>query len=165
MAAFEDFIGSIFSEPNNIIYQMFLPFLLITALFFGALEVLHVFKKRTSMILAILFSLFAFPTYSFFAYWLNILGSFAALAMFLGLFVFYSAVYAFRKNKTLWFQTMSDVDKLKKIEERIQREYKKFQQAHERGQEGKARAIDEYIRSLEREREYLKRKLTTQPHL
>jgi len=165
MASPLDFIGTFSTDPSNVLYQLFLPFLLITALFFGALEVIHAFRKKTSMVLAVLFSLFAFPIYPFFATWLSLLGSFAALAMFLGLFVFYTAVYAFRKNKTLWFQTMSDVDKLKKIEERIQREYKKFAQAHERGNEGKSRAIDEYIRSLERERDYLKRKISSGEHL
>jgi hypothetical protein len=165
MASPLDFIGAFSTDPNNVLYQLFLPFLLISALFFGALEVIHAFKKRTSMVLAILFSLFAFPIYPFFATWLSLLGSFAALAMFLGLFVFYTAVYAFRKNKTLWFQTMSDVDKLKKIEERIQRENKKFAQAHERGNVGKSRAIDEYIRSLERERDYLRRKISSGEHL
>jgi predicted PurR-regulated permease PerM len=157
--ALEDVIAQLFSDPqNNIIFMYFLPFLFLTVLFFGGLELIRAFRKRTNTLLAMLFALMAFPTYTWFSLILIPLGSYAAIILFITFFGVFTVRYAFSRGRDIWFETMTDANKLRKLEERLQKEYKRLNKAYDRGQDGKAIAINQNIKVMESQIEALRRK-------
>ena len=157
--AFEDLISQMVSEPqNSVLFQYFIPFLLIMILFFGLLEVVRIFRKRTNTLVAMLFALIAYPAYPWFSAILIPLGGYAAIVIFIIFFGVFTARYALSRGRDIWYETMTDANKLRKLEERLQKEYKRLNQAHERGQDGKAIAINQTIKLMESQIEMLRRK-------
>ncbi|MBS3055711.1 MAG: hypothetical protein J4452_04470 [Candidatus Aenigmarchaeota archaeon] len=157
--ALEDLISQMFSDPqNSILFAYFIPFLFIMVLFFGGLELIRAFRKRTNTILATLFALIAFPTYPWFSAILIPLGSYAAIVLFIVFFGVFAVRYAFSRGRDIWFETMTDTNKLRKLEERLQKEYKRLNQAYERGQDSKAISINQHIELMKSQIEALRRK-------
>jgi len=160
MALFDELIAQMFADPqNSILFIYFIPFLFIMVLFFGLLEVVRAFRKRTNILISMLFALVAFPVYPWFSSILIPLGSYSAIVIFILFFGVFVVRYAFSRGRDIWFETMTDSKRLRKLEERLQKEYKRLQQAHERGQEGKAIAINENINLMKSQIEMLRRKI------
>ena len=164
MAGFEDLITQLLSDQNSLIFQYLLPFLFIVAIFMLGLEAIRAFRNRINVLLSIVLALLAVPVYPWFASLLIPLGSYSAILVFAAFFFTFIVRFAWSKGREAWFDTMGDEGKMRWLEEKLNKEYKKFNRENERGNETKAFAIHENIKLLESQREYLRRKRSLGPH-
>jgi hypothetical protein len=150
-----DFLG-VDLTSGDLLYTVFLPFILIFTLLFGALEVLYVFNKKINLVLALVFTLFSTqtPAFAWFATVLPLYGATAAVGVFATLFVVLTGVFFYKRMRDTWFRFGPPEDRLRKINEKIEKLNEQFRRT---GNETKRRALDQTLKELEKERDYLKR--------
>jgi hypothetical protein len=145
---------------NELLYSLFLPFILIFALLFGALEVVHVFNKRINLVLALVFTLFATqtPVFSWFATILPLYGAVAVLGVFAVLFVFGIIKWGYSRGREIYWEVGGTESRIKHLSERMEKLWKEYEKARDQGKEEKMRVLWKEIEEIERELRFLRHK-------
>lgn len=145
---------------TELFYTLFLPFILILAILFGALELLHVFNKKINLVLALVFTLLTTqtPVFVWFATILPLYGAVAAVGVFIVLFFVLTLRWGFSRGKDIYQEMGGTESRIKQLTERMGKLWKEYEKAREQGKEGKARALWEEIKKIKDELEFLRHK-------
>lgn len=119
MPQLSDFIQQIPQE--QLIFQVILPFIVVFAILWGALESLGTFSRRINLVLALSFTTgFAITDYFlWFSRYLINLGSFLVLAAFLALFGFGILRWMFGRGRDVYYETGPDWKRIERINKEI----------------------------------------------
>lgn len=147
-----DFIQQI--PQQQLIFQLIIPFLIVFAILWGALEALGTFSRRINLILALSFSITSAVTDMFlwFSQYVVNLGTFLALGAFLALFGFGVLRWMLGRGRDIYYESAEPAKRLEKINRKIEKLYEKRRDASPDRQ----RAIDATIERLEREKKQLR---------
>lgn len=104
-------------STENLIYVVFLPFLLTLALLFAALEAVHIFQRKINIILSLIFTFLAMQTeqYWWFANLLPTYGSFVAIGSFVVVFFIGVVLWARGRIKNIYEETGGPEIKLERL--------------------------------------------------
>jgi len=151
MPLLEDLLST---NALEIIYTVFLPFIFIFALLFGALVLVHLFSKKINLILALIltFSTMATPVFGWFATILPVYGATAVFGVFIALFVVGTLVFGWKKGKDIYIESGG---KQSKIEHLRKKRGELWQKMQREGNEGRKRQLYEQIKNLDKEIEFI----------
>lgn len=146
------------------IYELFptivLPFLLIFIIFFAVLSLIRVFNKKTNVVLALVFTLFAGygGLFNWITTWVAQSMAYVAISILVIVFVLGSLMWGFGKTKKIYYETVSSEEKLRKLLERKEKLMDEIIKAREKGDEKKEKARIEELKKIELEIELASRK-------
>lgn len=143
---------------QEIIYSLLLPFFLMFALLFGALEMVRLFNRRINIILSLVLTILATqsPLFPFFSQVISVYGIVAVISVFMAVFLIGSLRWGIATMERISGET-GKLKKLYKLREKLWKEYEK---ALDRGDDATAKKILADVKSIDAEIEYLKGKLT-----
>lgn len=106
--------------PYELGRNVFLPFLLVFAIFYGILSMLGIFNKKTNAIISIIMSILLATTPAFTALSLYItqLGATTAVVIFGAVFILGTAVWAINRGRDIYEETGGHSRKLIKLEKK-----------------------------------------------
>jgi len=158
MPLFEELLATI---PQELLFSVFIPFILIFAILWGVLESLGLFSRRINTIIALALTLTA--GYGGVFFWLSAylmqLGAFLGVAVFVIVFIVGVALWATGRTKEIYYETAASTKKLERIDKRIAKLEKQIDEVRRRGDRDKERALWKTLESLERERRIAEREL------
>ena len=139
---------------QELIYTLFLPFILIFALLFGALQLVNLFGKKINLVLALVLTLFtmATPVFTWFSTMLPLYGATAAFGVFVAVFIIGTLLVGWRKGKNIYRRTMAKEKKIEELGKQIAELRRKMDAE---GDENKKRALWEQISQLKKEQEFI----------
>lgn len=145
--------------PEQLLYGLLLPFLLIFAITFGVLSSLRVFNKKINIVVSLILTLLvtSSPQFGLFATYIAQLGAQVVLVMFGLLFGFGVIVWAIGRGRDIYHDSMVPSRREGKILERMEKIDKKL--ARTRGEKRKAlleerRELEDELRIARAERKY-----------
>lgn len=150
-----DYLSSL--EAADMFYYVFVPFIMIFAILFGILSALGVFSRKTSMIISLCLTLIVASTESFvmFSTYVAQLGAYFAFAVFGIVFFLGITMWGWGHGKEIYGQSLDMQNKIKKIDERIQKEWKEYDRTRS---DYKKSAIYRRIEKLKKNKEALEAK-------
>jgi hypothetical protein len=156
-----NFIPNLPIEQYGIFYSLVLPFLIIFAVLFGALEFLHIFGRKVDLMLALVFTFLTLPTgaFTWFASILPTYGAIAAVGTFVALFIFGSLRFGFSRGKDIYKEHAPPADKLSDLYKKREKIFKKYEKAKEQGKDRTAMELAQDLEKIEREIRYWKEKM------
>jgi hypothetical protein len=122
--ALTDFLPNL---TSTFVFQNFIPFIVLFAIFLGLLEAINRFKAKTNLVISLGFALIAAFTNPWVLSYIATLGSYAALIIFGMLFLFGIIRWGLGRGKDIYYETASkgkQLDKLTKQAEKLLNEYK-----------------------------------------
>lgn len=142
--ALENFLTA---PVQELVYQLFLPFLILFVILWGVLSSLNVFGKKINLVLALGLCTIIVPTEAFaiFARYLTALSGYAAVGAFAVLFIFGITVWSIGKGRDIYHGALEPTRKERRINEKLEKSRKKL--ADERDQK-KKKALIEEIKNL-----------------
>jgi len=141
-------------STENLVYVVFLPFLLILVLLFAALEVLHLFQRKINLILSFIFTFLAMQTeqYWWFANLLPTYGSFVAIGSFVVVFFVGVVLWARGRIENIYLETGGA---RKKHDRLIKKQNELRRKMENEMDEVKKRKIYDEIERIEKDKKYL----------
>ncbi len=141
------------STADQLLFNFFLPLILIFTLLWGALTQLGVLNRKVNAVLALAISLLIANSELFviFSTYVAQLGAYSALAIFAVVFIVGMIFYGFGKGKEIYYESGMPHKKIKNINTEIAKLEKKMAEARDRGDTAKAEAYARTIEKLERE--------------
>ena len=102
--ALSDFLPSL---SNTFVFQYFIPFVVLFAIFWGLLEMLGRFKPKVNLVVSIGFSLLAAYTNPWVLTYIATLGAYMAVVLFGILFLFGIIRWGLGRGKDIYFESSS----------------------------------------------------------
>ncbi len=86
--------------PNELFFELFLPFALTLVIFFAVLQMVRLFNRRINLIISTIVTIMiaTTPLFAQMAVWISQFGSYTAMIAFIGLFVLGIGAWVFRKG-------------------------------------------------------------------
>lgn len=139
---------------EEMVFFVFLPFIMIFAIFWGILSGMRVFGQRVSLILALVMSLIIASTEAFvwFSTFIMGLGAITGVIAFAGVFFIGVIFWAFGRGREFYDEAVGYERNLEKIDRKLEELYKKFDDT-------KDPSIMRTIESLERKRRVAEREM------
>lgn len=139
---------------NIFIFQTFIPFIVLFAIFLGLLEAINRFKAKTNLVISLGFALIAAFTNPWVLSYIATLGSYAALIIFGMLFLFGIIRWGLGRGKDIYYETASKERRL----EKLMREQQKWQNKLEAaGSDSEKTEIVKRLKDIEMKMEVIKR--------
>ena len=149
--ALTDFLPEL---TSSFIFQNFIPFIILFAIFWGLLEAINRFKAKTNLVISLGFALIAAFTNPWVLSYIATLGSYAALIMFGFLFLFGIIRWGLGRGKDIYYETASKERRL----EKLMREQQKWQNKLEAaGSDSEKTEIVKKLKDIEMKMEVIKR--------
>lgn len=152
-------LENVFSySPQQLVYTVFLPFIMVFAIIFGVLQAIRLFNKKINVVLALAITFLAAygGLFDFFSTYFLYLGPYFGVAVFVAVFVVGALAWGIGRGKEFYYQSLSPEKKLEEINKKIEKEYERYRNESD---PAKKRAIDRKIVELEREREHIIREI------
>lgn len=114
--------------PQELIYQLFLPFILTYVIFFAVLQMISLFNKKINLILslAITVMIAASPIFAWITSLITQYGAYTALGAFIAVFVIGIGAWTFKRSRAYITGTPEEAHRLeneiKKLREKMERE-------------------------------------------
>ena len=146
----------LFTAPVETLFQnYFLPFILIFAIFWGVLEAIDKFSRKVNLVLALALTLTAVygGALTWFSTYIIPLSSYAAVIAFALVFIIGVGIWAISRGRDIYYTEMPG-KRAEKINKELAKLYKKYREAKDRGDEGKAKSYLQSMRDLEKELEF-----------
>jgi len=149
--ALTDFLPEL---TNSFIFQNFIPFIILFAIFWGLLEAIGRFKAKTNLVISLGFALIAGFTNPWILSYIATLGSYAALILFGMLFLFGVIRWGLGRGRDIYYDTASKEKRL----EKLIREHEKWQNKLEAaGTDSEKAEIIKRLKDIEIKMEVIKR--------
>jgi len=157
MPILEDLLAT---TPNELLYTMFLPFIIVFAIFFGVLSSLRFFSKKINLVLSLALTVTAAygGLFTWVATYLMPFGAYFGVAAFAIVFFVGIAIWGLGRGKDIYYESVGGEKKLEEINKKIEKLYEKYR--NESNPE-KKRALYNTIMELEREREHIRRDMAS----
>ena len=152
MALF-DFTSTLFT--NTFIFQNFIPFIILFAIFWGLLEAIHRLSSRVNLVISLGFALIAAFTNPWILVYIATLGSYTALVLFGLLFVFGVIRWGLGRGRDIYYDTASKGQRLERLYKEKEKWTRKFEEAPEGS--SKRQEIDKKIRDIDNQISVLQR--------
>jgi len=151
-----NFLPNLPIDQYGLLYSLILPFLLIFAVLFGALEILHIFSRKVDIVLALVFTFLTLPTgaFAWFASILPTYGAMAAVGTFAALFFVGVIRWGFSRGKDIYKEHAPPEDKIKDLRKKYDKIMKKYLEAKEQGKDRLAKELREDLEEIESEIKY-----------
>jgi len=104
---------------NTFIFQNFIPFIVLFAIFWGLLEAIDRFRSKTNLVISLGFALIAAFTNPWILSYIATLGSYAALIMFGLLFLFGVVRWGLGRGRDIYLETSSYSRQRQHLEKRL----------------------------------------------
>jgi len=144
---------------QELIFQIFLPFIFIFAILWGVLTTLKIFEKKINLVISLVITLFLASTETFVlltTYYSQISGAFVTF-VFIGLFVVGTIIWAVRRGEHVYYGTSNPSHGIDRLNKKIGQLNKKYNQKRHSGNEEEADQIHRTLMELEKERDKLLR--------
>ena len=138
----------------DFVFNFWLPFILSFTLIFAILEGMKIFERKINITIALIVTL-GFSASPFFQVFAKIIVSYSAIFVilaFFSLFVIGTSKYSLKRLKMIEIK-----DKLRLIEEELEKRRKEYEEAIKSGDEVKARILKNEIEKLEERKDILLR--------
>jgi hypothetical protein len=106
---FTSFISSTF------VFQYFVPFIILFAIFWGLIEMIGRFKTKINLVLSLGFAMIAVYTNPWILVYIATLGSYAAVVLFGVIFIFGIIRWSLGRGQDIYYDTASKSKKLDKL--------------------------------------------------
>lgn len=153
-------------DPNLLLNNVLLPFLLIFAIVWGALSMTKLFNPRINMVIALVLTIITSMTdaWGIIATQLALFSGVFTYVIFFGLFIVLVIMWAIGKGKSgydenIYGTTKKDFTNLKEIDKQIAKVHKKMLEAQYRGDKSKAGTYYETWNELTETKKKLIKKL------
>lgn len=144
--------------PEQLIYQLFLPFILTLVIFFAALQMIGLFSRKINLILSLAITIMV-ATSPIFAWITNLItqfGAYTALGAFIAVFVIGIGAWTFKRSREYITGIGEEHSELRRLyKERAKLEEKMERTLNER----ERRAIADRLEYIDRNIRYLETKL------
>ncbi len=170
MANIFELFGSIGTiEPNTLLVQFLLPFMLIFAIFWGTLSMLKIFgpptdktTKKINIIVSLIIAILVAVTdvWGLLITQISALTGAFAFGLFIVLFIVGGIIWAIGRGKAVFnsqelYQLSNSKSTLKKLDKHMEDRYKKLQEARNKGNYAAASEYEDEILKMRKEREKL----------
>lgn len=117
--------------PEQLLYQIFIPFIIIFAILWGVLTGLGIFGSKINLILSLALTIAITFTDAFviFSTYLFQLGGYVAIIAFVGVFMFSLIVWAFRRGVESYYEHGPAEKRLERLTKDIAKVAEKYQSA------------------------------------
>ncbi len=142
---------------NELLYTVFLPFIVVFAIFFGALSAVRIFNKKINLVLSFALTLAGAygGLFTWFAVYLLPLGAYMGVIAFAAVFFIGIIIWSVGRGKDIYYEAAPE-KALEKVNKDIEKLYDKY---YNESDPAKKRGIDRQIVELERRREHLSREM------
>jgi len=140
---------------------VFLPFIIIFAIFFGALSALRIFSRKINIVLSLALTVAAGygGVFTWFSSFIMPFGAYFGVIAFVIVFIVGIAMWGLGRGKEIYYENLAPEEKLKKIDKDIAKLEKKIDDARNKGDRDKEEALWRTWDSLQRERRMTEREL------
>jgi len=151
MPIFEDLLAL---TSHELFSTIFLPFIVVFVIFFGALSALRIFSKKINLVLSLALTVAAGygGAFAWFSSYIMPFGAYFGVIAFAAVFVIGIAVWAVGRGRDIYYE--SDPFKKKEyLNKQIAKHQEKMQKAIDKGDKARAAAEYETIKRLQMERD------------
>ena len=140
---------------SSFVFQNFIPFIILFAIFWGLLEAIGKFKSKTNLVISLGFALIAGYSNPWVLSYIATLGSYAALVLFGLLFIFGIVRWGLGRGRDIYYDTASIGKREERLRKKLDKLNRDFQGAPEDSKQREE--IAKKMRQIEGELDVLKR--------
>jgi len=151
-------------STQELIFQIFLPFILIFAILWGIISALRLFDSRVNLIISFVITILLASTEAFvtLTIFYTQLGASFVFLLFIGLFVVGGTMWAFNRGRDIHHETSSPTRALDRINKHIGKIERKYDEAYRSHKPELANSYHTALMKLEAERDRIIRALRSE---